>query len=542
MGKSFNLTDENVVGILDVGNNESTEIHPSDPLTKATIRITLDQLRPYDKNPRISRNPKFNEILSSIENTGLDHPPNISRRSPDDPHYMIMDGGNTRLEILGILYKKYTQLANEADNEDERLKHLKKAESFYVIDCTFKPWSRESKALAGHMSENENQGSMLFIEKALAVRDLREEYEKEDRERAQQKGREFKEKPLSGRKLAERITRDGWPISQSHITRYDYAVNTLLDGASRAFWAGAGEPLVRQLRKYDKAYTRFWKETNHGQRDAHHIQSLFIDALREHDGETVDIDGFLKSINERLGDLLDLDPSTVAAEVEAIVSGPVDITSSSESESVSLEAIKPDKEERRGESSRSEKNQAPQTPQSSGHTSEQSDKSHTKSKGRDQQRKPMPVWPEAGLGSDALLSMILERVKPLSDRYGLTIQELSQEDRDSGRINAFFIAPMNQEFIPGEDDESAAVWWALTKVSGTAHEDLDNQYQHFESSLRHQYQLYIDHQKRGLIGTLLFLEDFIIANPDNPGMCNELFEIQRLCGRYVQHITSLRGL
>jgi ParB family protein of integrating conjugative element (PFGI_1 class) len=207
--RKHQITEDNIIEFLNATNFESTDTHPSDPLVKSRITVTLDQLKPYDNNPRTTRNPKFDDILVSIENAGLDQPPNISRRSPDDPHYMIIDGGNTRLEILNLLHAKYLQLAEAAEDETERLALTEKAESFFVIDCIFKPWESESKALAGHMSENENRGGMLFIEKALAVQKQRKFYEEEDREAARKEGREYDDKPLSIRALAQRITADG---------------------------------------------------------------------------------------------------------------------------------------------------------------------------------------------------------------------------------------------------------------------------------------------------------------------------------------------
>lgn len=44
--------------------------------------ITLEQLRPYDLNPRLMRNPNYDDIKESIRRRGLDTPPPITRR-PD---------------------------------------------------------------------------------------------------------------------------------------------------------------------------------------------------------------------------------------------------------------------------------------------------------------------------------------------------------------------------------------------------------------------------------------------------------------------------
>ncbi len=47
------------------------------------ITVTLDKLRPYEHNPRKTRNPNFEMIKESIH-VGLDHKPNITRRPGED--------------------------------------------------------------------------------------------------------------------------------------------------------------------------------------------------------------------------------------------------------------------------------------------------------------------------------------------------------------------------------------------------------------------------------------------------------------------------
>ncbi|MDD2167270.1 ParB N-terminal domain-containing protein [Glaesserella parasuis] len=56
------------------------------------ITVTLDKLRPYEHNPRKTRNPNFEMIKESIRRRGLDHKPNITRR-PGEDFYIIADGG-----------------------------------------------------------------------------------------------------------------------------------------------------------------------------------------------------------------------------------------------------------------------------------------------------------------------------------------------------------------------------------------------------------------------------------------------------------------
>lgn len=44
----------------------------SDPLVDTPMLVVLGQLRPYELNPRVTRNPLFDEIKASIDSTILD--------------------------------------------------------------------------------------------------------------------------------------------------------------------------------------------------------------------------------------------------------------------------------------------------------------------------------------------------------------------------------------------------------------------------------------------------------------------------------------
>ena len=77
----------------------------SDPIADTPMVVTLDQLRPYDHDPRKKRNPAYEEIKASIRERGLDAAPAITRR-PGEGHYIIRNGGNTRLAILRELWSE----------------------------------------------------------------------------------------------------------------------------------------------------------------------------------------------------------------------------------------------------------------------------------------------------------------------------------------------------------------------------------------------------------------------------------------------------
>ena len=171
----------------------------SDPIADTPMVVTLDQLRPYDHDPRVTRNPAYAEIKASIRERGLDAPPAITRR-PGEAHYIIRNGGNTRLAILRELW---------SETKEER---------FFRIACLFRPWPARGEivALTGHLAENELRGGLTFIERALGIEKAREFYEQESGQ------------ALSQSELARRLTADGYPVPQSHISRMNDAVRYLL--------------------------------------------------------------------------------------------------------------------------------------------------------------------------------------------------------------------------------------------------------------------------------------------------------------------------
>jgi ParB family protein of integrating conjugative element (PFGI_1 class) len=202
----------------------------SDPIADTPMVVTLDQLRPYDHDPRVTRNPAYAEIKASIRERGLDAPPAITRR-PGEAHYIIRNGGNTRLAILRELW---------SETKEER---------FFRIACLFRPWPARGEivALTGHLAENELRGGLTFIERALGIEKAREFYEQESGQ------------ALSQSELARRLTADGYPVPQSHISRMNDAVRYLLPAIPTLLYGGLGRHQVDRLAVLRKACERTWE-------------------------------------------------------------------------------------------------------------------------------------------------------------------------------------------------------------------------------------------------------------------------------------------
>jgi ParB family protein of integrating conjugative element (PFGI_1 class) len=158
--------------------------------------LTLEQLRPYDRNPRVTRNPAYFELKESIKANGFKGTLAVTRR-PHDTTYMVSSGGNTRLAVLNELY---------SETGDKR---------YYEIPVTHEPYVKESQLIANHLIENEVRGDTTFWEKASGLIQLRNELEQEQG------------KPISYRGFEAILKEMGLSTTTSTINYYQFAVERL---------------------------------------------------------------------------------------------------------------------------------------------------------------------------------------------------------------------------------------------------------------------------------------------------------------------------
>ena len=197
------------------------------------MSVSLDQLRAFDLNPRITRNPNYDEIKGSIQNRGLDHPPKITQR-PGESFYIISSGGNTRLAILNELWLET---------------HDKK---YWNITCRYRIWngdkSREEgdlHCLLGHLVENERRGALTYIERALAVKKASEICQ-------QVYG------VLSQSELLQKLSLDGYTVHQSAYSKMMAAINLLLPHIPDLLYGGLPKLAVEKLLTLYSCSIKFW--------------------------------------------------------------------------------------------------------------------------------------------------------------------------------------------------------------------------------------------------------------------------------------------
>lgn len=282
------LSMEQIKGKLLTGafTNTAPAARLTDPIVDTAMVLTLEQLRSYDHNPRLNRNPRYDDLRASILSRGLDASPPVTRR-PGEEHFIIRNGGNTRLAILNELWR---------ETNDER---------FFRIHCLFRPWPNRGEilALTGHLAESDLHGELTFIERALGIERAREFYQLEV------------DAPLSQRELAKLLKQDGYPISQSHISKMQDAVRYLLPAIPNTLYAGLGKPQIEKLTGLRRATERAWlKHAGAAVQNVSH-EHLFHEALSEFDQEEFIYERFQDELLHKMGQLLGQDYNSLRLDV-----------------------------------------------------------------------------------------------------------------------------------------------------------------------------------------------------------------------------------
>lgn len=261
--------------------------------TPEIITIPLDQLRAFDLNPRITRNPKYDAIKQSIKNRGLEHPPKVTKR-PDESFYIIASGGNTRLAILNELWQE-TQDKN-----------------FWNVTCNFYPWpSSQSlkegnlQCLFGHMVEGDLHGSLTFIERSLAVQN------------AAQLILALSAGPVTQSELVRLINQSGYIIQQPLYSKMMATINLLLPHIPELLYNGLPKLAIDRLLTLRSSALKFWD----AQASAQHplFDDIFATALAEFDGplEGFALENFRDELTGLISQTLEIDYNTVALVTDA---------------------------------------------------------------------------------------------------------------------------------------------------------------------------------------------------------------------------------
>ena len=227
---------------LSVGNpgNNARSLPPqASPRVECQIELGIEEIHPYEHNPRRTRNAKFEDIKESIRAGGLRSPITVTQR-PGETHYIVEAGGNTRLLALRQLW---------AETKDPRFRRL-------VV--LFRPWRSETQVLTAHLIENEQRGEMSFWDRATGIGALKTRLEAEQ-------GR-----ALTLRPLEDALHGLGLAVNTATLALYLYATDRLRAlGEVAPDLAGLDvktlQPRLNALRRYAHARAGISEDALYGE-------------------------------------------------------------------------------------------------------------------------------------------------------------------------------------------------------------------------------------------------------------------------------------
>lgn len=225
------------------------------PASQMTVKVKIESIQPYDQNPRRAANEKYEEIRESIRDIGLQQQISITKR-PNDDHYIVRSGGNTRLKALKELYEETGE------------------ERFGLIECRFVPYTNELELLTLHIMENEQRSAMLFIDISMAAKNFKAMIEKEEGQ------------TISLRKLAIEMKKRGWAINNQHLTYHMYATE-IADELPIAFSQGLGRRIVIEIKKIENCVRQWADEKDI---DVNKCLQFFRSTLKNNDMKSFSIE------------------------------------------------------------------------------------------------------------------------------------------------------------------------------------------------------------------------------------------------------------
>lgn len=178
------------------GNNARELPVYADPRLDCQIDVAVDEIDPYEHNPRRTPNHKFEEIKESIRACGIRNPVTVTRR-PGAQRFIIEAGGNTRLLAIKALWE---------ETRDPR---------FEKLTVMFRPWRSEKHVLTAHLIENEQRGELTFWDKACGVAALKAQLDAE------------KGQVLTLRELEQELKATGMSVNTATLTHYLFATERL---------------------------------------------------------------------------------------------------------------------------------------------------------------------------------------------------------------------------------------------------------------------------------------------------------------------------
>ena len=248
-----------------------TRQHPSGwPVTAPVLELPLAAIRPYIERPRQRPNPAYERLKASIRTHGLLQPLVVTHL-PNQPHFTLYAGGNTRLAILQALWD---------ETGDAR---------FARVDCHYRAYTDAFTLRMAHLVSHEVQGSLLFIDRAMSLDALWQTLRPAERAPA-----------TTDADCIAVLARHGFDLSLATFKAMRYAVYRLAPLLPQALAAGLEEREVIAIRWLERSMEKVWHEQVPHDKAA--FASVFVTLCRRHDHADWDLADLRQALEAEIVD------------------------------------------------------------------------------------------------------------------------------------------------------------------------------------------------------------------------------------------------
>ena len=236
------------------------------------VPIDISLIEPYQHNPRLYVNPKFDTIKESIRERGVLQRLIVTKR-PGSEKFTLCQGGNTRLRCLLELYQ---------ETSDPK---------FGTAYCELRPWSDETELMVGHVVENELRGNLNWHERSRMTVTLYQMFS------GQTAGK------LPDTEFERILKSKGVRIiyrSRMHVHRY--TVDVLESVMPNQLQRGLARRPVERIMKTDRALRSIWTSAKMPEKQ---FDAIFRSKLAEFDKhDTFNDSTFLSNVAYELSSIL----------------------------------------------------------------------------------------------------------------------------------------------------------------------------------------------------------------------------------------------
>lgn len=233
--------------------------------------IPVDQIRLLPYIARETTSEDYEKLYQSIKSTGLQQP-FVVAQPPDSEHYVLITGGNTRLEIV------------------QRLHQESRGSQFHEVRCLVTFWPGTCAAKVRHLVTNSVVHSSSFMERAQAILNFIDGNHDLPIDRN-----------TSSRGVSKFFLEHGYPLYRTTYSAMRYAVDVLNEYLPLSLASTLNTLDVKHIQRLENNLKRDWIVAG---REEAEFNQLFAEIARSCDHEDLDFDTFRSVLTEQIAEEL----------------------------------------------------------------------------------------------------------------------------------------------------------------------------------------------------------------------------------------------